>query len=89
MTPLVLLAPSCCCGPAPPPHACPVLRQVFGVLDSPEYSGVSTGVYRPVINDGKDEQANLPSDGSTVDPLHGFIPAALSGPPTGPIQVNN
>lgn len=48
---------------------------------------MNTGVYRPVINDGKDEQANLPSDGSTVDPLHGFIPAAISGPPTGPIQV--
>ncbi|XP_022614644.1 centrosomal protein of 170 kDa protein B-like [Seriola dumerili] len=64
-----------------------MIDQVFGVLDSPEYSGVNTGVYRPVINDGKDEQANLPSDGSTVDPLHGFIPAAISGPPTGPIQV--
>nr|XP_033504644.1 centrosomal protein of 170 kDa protein B isoform X4 [Epinephelus lanceolatus] len=64
-----------------------MIDQVFGVLDSPEYSGVSTGVYRPVINDGKDEQANLPSDGSTVDPLHGFIPAALSAPLTGPIQV--
>ncbi|XP_039980448.1 centrosomal protein of 170 kDa protein B [Xiphias gladius] len=64
-----------------------MIDQVFGVLDSPEYSGVSTGVYRPVINDGKDEQANLPNDGSTVDPLHGFIPAAISGPPTGPIQV--
>nr|XP_040025732.1 centrosomal protein of 170 kDa protein B isoform X1 [Gasterosteus aculeatus aculeatus] len=64
-----------------------MIDQVFGVLDSPEYSGVNTGVYRPVINDGKDEQANLPSDGSTVDPLHGFIPAAISGPPTGPTQV--
>ncbi|XP_044024181.1 centrosomal protein of 170 kDa protein B isoform X3 [Siniperca chuatsi] len=64
-----------------------MIDQVFGVLDSPEYSGVNTGVYRPVINDGKDEQANLPSDGSTVDPLHGFIPAAISSPPTGPIQV--
>ncbi|KAM9339088.1 centrosomal protein of 170 kDa protein B [Symphorus nematophorus] len=64
-----------------------MIDQVFGVLDSPEYSGVNTGVYRPVINDGKDEQANLPSNGSTVDPLHGFIPAALSGPPAGPIQV--
>lgn len=73
--------------PPPPPHACPVLRQVFGVLDSPEYSGVNTGVYRPVINDGKDEQANLPSDGSAVDPLHGFIPGAVSTPPTGPVQV--
>ncbi|XP_053193275.1 centrosomal protein of 170 kDa protein B [Scomber japonicus] len=61
-----------------------MIDQVFGVLDSPEYSGVNTGVYRPVINDGKDEQANLPS---TVDPLHGFIPAALCGSPTGPIQV--
>ncbi|XP_038583027.1 centrosomal protein of 170 kDa protein B isoform X1 [Micropterus salmoides] len=64
-----------------------MIDQVFGVLDSPEYSGVTPGVYRPVINDGKDEQANLPSDGSTVDPLHGFIPAAISGPPTGPVQV--
>lgn len=60
---------------------------MFGVLDSPEYSGVNTGVYRPVINDGKDEHANLPSDGSTVDSLHGFIPSSISGPSTGPIQV--
>ncbi|KAF3850356.1 hypothetical protein F7725_020075 [Dissostichus mawsoni] len=57
-----------------------MIDQVFGVLDSPEYSGVNAGVYKPpVINDGKDD-----SDGSTVDPLHGFIPAAISGPPTGP-----
>lgn len=60
---------------------------MFGVLDSPEYSGVNTGVYRPVINDGKDEHANLPSDGSTVDSLHGFIPSSISSPSTGPIQV--
>ncbi|KAK5873425.1 hypothetical protein PBY51_018466 [Eleginops maclovinus] len=62
-----------------------MIDQVFGVLDSPEYSGVNAGVYRPpVINDGKDD-----SDGSTVDPLHGFIPAAISGPPTGPpMQVS-
>lgn len=62
---------------------------MFGVLDSPEYSGVNTGVYRPVINDGKDEQANMScdGDGSTVDQLHGFFPAAISGHPTGPIQV--
>ncbi|KAM9840303.1 centrosomal protein of 170 kDa protein B [Aulostomus maculatus] len=64
-----------------------MIDQVFGVLDSPEYSGVNTGVYRPVINDGKDEQANVPSDGSTMDPLHGFTPAAISVPPTSPIQV--
>lgn len=63
-----------------------MIDQVFGVLDSPEYSGVNTGVYRPVINEGQDEQDNLPSDGSAVDPLHGFIPAALSGPPSGPLS---
>ncbi|KAM3861150.1 centrosomal protein of 170 kDa protein B [Diretmus argenteus] len=64
-----------------------MIDQVFGVLDSPEYSGANTGVYRPIINDGKDEQVNLPSDGSTVDPLHGFIPATISGTPAAPIQV--
>ncbi|XP_059212058.1 centrosomal protein of 170 kDa protein B [Centropristis striata] len=66
-----------------------MIDQVFGVLDSPEYSGVTTGVYRPVINDGKDEHANLPSDGSAVDPLHGFFPAAVSGAPAGPVQVSS
>uniref|UniRef100_A0A3Q2T606 Centrosomal protein 170B n=1 Tax=Fundulus heteroclitus TaxID=8078 RepID=A0A3Q2T606_FUNHE len=32
-----------------------MIDQVFGVLDSPEYSGATTGVYRPVIHEGKDE----------------------------------
>lgn len=27
------------------------------MLDAPEYSDQATGVYRPVIDDGKDEQA--------------------------------
>ncbi|XP_029589347.1 centrosomal protein of 170 kDa protein B isoform X5 [Salmo trutta] len=67
-----------------------MIDQVFGVLDSPEYSGA--GVYRPIINDGKDELAMLrPSDASTVDQMkavsmHGFNPAALSGAPSGPFQ---
>ncbi|MEQ2195359.1 hypothetical protein XENOCAPTIV_011504 [Xenoophorus captivus] len=65
----------------------PRVKQVFGVLDSPEYSGATTGVYRPVIHEGKDEHHNLPGDGSSVDLLHGFIPAAISAPPTGPMQV--
>ncbi|KAM4633230.1 centrosomal protein of 170 kDa protein B [Polymixia lowei] len=64
-----------------------MIDQVFGVLDSPEYSGVNTGVYRPIINDGKDEQTSLPSDGSTVDPMHGFFPGTICGTPTGPMQV--
>ncbi|MEQ2237468.1 hypothetical protein ILYODFUR_023382 [Ilyodon furcidens] len=65
----------------------PRVKQVFGVLDSPEYSGATTGVYRPVIHEGKDEHHKLPGDGSSVDLLHGFIPAAVSAPPTGPMQV--
>ncbi|XP_055741069.1 centrosomal protein of 170 kDa protein B-like isoform X4 [Salvelinus fontinalis] len=70
-----------------------MIDQVFGVLDSPEYSGA--GVYRPIINDGKDELAMLrPSDDSTVDQMaavsmHGFNPATLSGAPSGPIQVQS
>lgn len=48
---------------------------------------MNAGVFRPVLNDVKDDQANLASDGSTVDLLHGFIPAAISTPPTSPIQV--
>lgn len=64
----------------------PVIPQVFGVLDSPEYSGVTTGVYRPVIHDGKDD---LPPGGSSMDPLHVFIPAAFSSSPPGPMQVKS
>ncbi|XP_056150223.1 centrosomal protein of 170 kDa protein B [Lampris incognitus] len=59
-----------------------MIDQVFGVLDSPEYSGVNTGVYRPVIHDGKMEQTGLLGDVNTVDPMHGFIPTT-----TGPMQV--
>lgn len=39
------------------PHVSPVLQQVFGVLDSPEYSGV----HRPVIHD-TDAPANLDAE---------------------------
>lgn len=65
-----------------------VSQQVFGVLDSPEYSGVTPGVYRPVINDGKDGQAHLVSDSSTADARHGSTPPATSSHPAGQIQVN-
>ncbi|XP_005160385.1 centrosomal protein of 170 kDa protein B isoform X1 [Danio rerio] len=33
-----------------------MIDQVFGVLDAPEYSGQTLGVYRPVIDDGDNEQ---------------------------------
>lgn len=62
---------------------------MFGVLDTPEYSGVNAGVRRPIINDGKDEQANLGSDDSTMDMLLGFIPAVIRGPLTDPMQVKH
>ncbi|TRY84441.1 hypothetical protein DNTS_035808 [Danionella cerebrum] len=32
-----------------------MIDQVFGVLDAPEYSGQSLGVYRPVIDEGNNE----------------------------------
>lgn len=83
---LILLAFSFLCGPNTFSRM-PCAKQVFGVLDSPEYSGATTGVYRPVIHEGKDEHHNLPGDATSVDLLHGFIPAAVSAPPTGPIQV--
>ncbi|XP_056620826.1 centrosomal protein of 170 kDa protein B isoform X3 [Triplophysa dalaica] len=45
-----------------------MIDQVFGVLDAPEYSGQAIGVYRPVIDDGKDEQAFFGhSHGVTAD----------------------
>ncbi|XP_066550372.1 centrosomal protein of 170 kDa protein B isoform X2 [Amia ocellicauda] len=69
-----------------------MIDQVFGVLESPEYTGVSSGVYRPVINDGREEQTSCRhSKSSTVDqkatPVQGYNPAAISGPQTGAAQV--
>ncbi|XP_061106341.1 centrosomal protein of 170 kDa protein B [Conger conger] len=69
-----------------------MIDQVFGVLESPEYTGGTAAPYRPVINDDSDEQASLwISKGSSVDlkaaPVQGFNPVALSGTPTGPVQV--
>lgn len=70
------------------PHVFLVFQQVFGVLDSPEYSGGTPGVHRPVINHGRDEQANLVSDSSTTDAGRGSTPPATSSHPTGQMQVN-
>ncbi|KAG7466352.1 hypothetical protein MATL_G00163720 [Megalops atlanticus] len=69
-----------------------MIDQVFGVLESPEYTGVTAAAYRPIINDGRDEQASLRlSKGSSVDlkaaPAQGYNPAALSGAPSSPAQV--
>ncbi|KAI1897915.1 hypothetical protein AGOR_G00088200 [Albula goreensis] len=67
-----------------------MIDQVFGVLDSPEYTGVSPGTHRPVIKEERGEWGSprhvkisppdpraAPSQGHTV----------LSGAPTGPVQV--
>ncbi|MBN3274783.1 C170B protein, partial [Polyodon spathula] len=58
-----------------------MIDQVFGVLESPEY----TGVYRPVINDDREEHNSCRhSKSSTVDqketPLQGYNPAVVRGP---------
>ncbi|KAG7461242.1 hypothetical protein MATL_G00208010 [Megalops atlanticus] len=64
-----------------------MIDQVFGVLDSPEYSGVT---YRPVINEGDlgspRHRKTSPLDLRTVSP-QGFTSASLSGAPTGPPQL--
>ncbi|XP_036405842.1 centrosomal protein of 170 kDa protein B-like [Megalops cyprinoides] len=64
-----------------------MIDQVFGVLDSPEYSGVT---YRPVINEGDlgspRHRKTSPLDLRTVSP-QGFNSASLSGAPTGPPQL--
>ncbi|KAJ8399131.1 hypothetical protein AAFF_G00415100 [Aldrovandia affinis] len=70
-----------------------MIDQVFGVLESPEYTSVTTAAAdRPVINDDRDVQASLRiSKGSSLDlkaaPVQGYSPATLSGAPTSPAQV--
>lgn len=53
-------------------HASPVLMQVFGILDSPEYSGV----HRPVIHQGPDPPSSLLTNhmqvGSSAHPTNTF-----------------
>lgn len=61
---------------------------MFGVLDSPEYSGSSPGVYRPVISDDKDGQDNLPCVDRSTESFHNFVQVPVSSPPAAPIEVN-
>ncbi|KAK1795645.1 hypothetical protein P4O66_001141 [Electrophorus voltai] len=60
-----------------------MIDQVFGVLDAPEYSGQTFGVYRPVIN----EQAifNHVQSGSVDMPTAG-LSGNLSGDPASLVQ---
>ncbi|XP_026861086.2 centrosomal protein of 170 kDa protein B isoform X2 [Electrophorus electricus] len=60
-----------------------MIDQVFGVLDAPEYSGQTFGVYRPVIN----EQAifNHVQSGSVDMPTAG-LSGSLSGDPASLVQ---
>ncbi|XP_015206311.2 centrosomal protein of 170 kDa protein B isoform X2 [Lepisosteus oculatus] len=69
-----------------------MIDQVFGVLESPEYTGVSTGIYRPVINDDREEQTSCRhSKSSSLDqkatPVQGYNPAAISGQHAGGAQM--
>ncbi|XP_077366417.1 centrosomal protein of 170 kDa protein B isoform X2 [Festucalex cinctus] len=56
-----------------------MIDQVFGVLDSPEYGGLSPGTPRPVIDEGRDENADVPSC-CTI--LHDFGLAANTANPS-------
>ncbi|KAJ8356316.1 hypothetical protein SKAU_G00191100 [Synaphobranchus kaupii] len=68
-----------------------MIDQVFGVLDSPEYTGVSTATYRPVIKERDDQgsprHGNIGSFDPKVTPPQGLNATTLSGAPTGPLQV--
>ncbi|RVE56195.1 hypothetical protein OJAV_G00233600 [Oryzias javanicus] len=64
-----------------------MIDQVFGVLDSPEYSGSSPGVYRPVISDDKDGQDNLPCVDRSAESFHNFVQGPVSSPPAAPIEI--
>lgn len=61
---------------------------MFGVLDSPEYSGSSPGVYRPVISDDKDEPDNLPCVDRSAESLHNFFHVPTVSPAAAHIEVN-
>ncbi|XP_057679668.1 centrosomal protein of 170 kDa protein B [Corythoichthys intestinalis] len=60
-----------------------MIDQVFGVLDSPEYGGQSPGTPRPVIDEGRDERADV---ASCCAMLHDFSLASGGVPATSSIQ---
>nr|XP_057942253.1 centrosomal protein of 170 kDa protein B isoform X2 [Doryrhamphus excisus] len=58
-------------------------QEVFGILDSPEYGGLTPGTFRPVIDEDQDDHANIASAAEMLHDLGGplQIPAAgLEGP---------
>ncbi|XP_030626462.1 centrosomal protein of 170 kDa protein B [Chanos chanos] len=64
-----------------------MIDQVFGVLDAPEYSGQTMGIYRPIIDDGRGEEAILGHvQGGTIDIVQGFNQSNLNGDPAAPLQ---
>ncbi|KAJ8274907.1 hypothetical protein COCON_G00095320 [Conger conger] len=69
-----------------------MIDQVFGVLDSPEYTGVTPSTYRPVIKErderGSPRHAKLGSLGTKAATPQDSSASSLSGPPTGPLQVD-
>ncbi|XP_037101024.1 centrosomal protein of 170 kDa protein B isoform X1 [Syngnathus acus] len=61
-----------------------MIDQVFGVLDSPEYAGLSPGTPRPVIDECQDEHANV---ASCCMMLHDFGLAARSSSAASSLQA--
>ncbi|XP_048830797.1 centrosomal protein of 170 kDa protein B isoform X3 [Brienomyrus brachyistius] len=65
-----------------------MIDQVFGVLDSPEYTGVTMPAYRPVINQDREQQASKCSSGDLkAAPEQTCSPEAFSGSPSSPAQL--
>uniref|UniRef100_A0A8C9RSW8 Centrosomal protein 170B n=2 Tax=Scleropages formosus TaxID=113540 RepID=A0A8C9RSW8_SCLFO len=69
-----------------------MIDQVFGVLDSPEYTGVTTAAYRPVINQEREHETSLRHSQSSSEDLkpateQAYSPDALSGAPGSPVQA--
>ncbi|KAJ8269931.1 hypothetical protein GJAV_G00108390 [Gymnothorax javanicus] len=71
-----------------------MIDQVFGVLDSPEYTGVSTATYRPVIPEGAERESPRHVKLGSLDPKAAAATqllnaTALSGAPSGPQQMES
>ncbi|XP_072555316.1 centrosomal protein of 170 kDa protein B isoform X2 [Paramormyrops kingsleyae] len=65
-----------------------MIDQVFGVLDAPEYTGVTMPTYRPLINQDREQQASKCSSGDLKPtPEQTCSPEAFSGTPSSPAQL--
>lgn len=81
--------PGCACGQRVGPGALTLSRcpswQVFGVLESPELSRVSSAIFRPVITGDRDESGGGTAPRMAL--LQEFAPRPVGGAAQGELQV--